>query len=270
MTSPRFQRLFGTTKPVIGMLHLPPLPGAPGSSMSFEEVGGWLLRDVEALERGGADGLLLENFGDAPFHPERVPSHTVAQMSVLAVAVRQATDLPFGISVLRNDGLAALSVASAAGGAFIRVNVWTGARVTDQGILQGEAHRVLRRRQILDADTAVFADVDVKHSAALGDRSLGDQVEEALARGGADAVIVSGEATGRPARVGQVEEAKTAARDAPVLVGSGVTPENVDAVLSVADGVIVGTALKEGSEVTNPVDRGRVRRLVNLVGQVRG
>lgn len=270
MSSPRFQRLFGTPKPVVGMLHLPPLPGSPGGSSTFEEVGGWLLRDVEALERGGVDGLLLENYGDAPFHPARVPSHTVAQMSVLAVAVRQATDLPFGISVLRNDGRAALSVASAAGGGYIRVNVWTGARVTDQGILEGEAHRVLRRRKLLGSDVAVFADVDVKHSAALGERSLGDQVEEALRRGGADAVIVSGDATGRPTKVGQVEEAKTAAGEAPVLVGSGVTAENVDALLSVADGVIVGTAFKEGGEVSNPVDRGRVRSIVSLVTQVRG
>lgn len=254
--------MFPGGKPLIGVLHLPPLPGSPRSALSLEEIRHRVLRDAEALERGGIDGLILENLGDAPYFPRRVPPHTVAHMSALAVEVRRVSELPLGVNVLRNDARAALSVAAAAGAAFIRANVWIGARVTDQGIVQGEAHRVLRLRRLLGCEVRVFADVGVKHSAPLGERPLADEVREAVERGRADAIIVTGAATGRAAEGERVAAAKEAAGPVPVLVGSGVTPDSVAEVLARCDGAIVGTALKEEGIVDRPVDPARVEALV--------
>jgi membrane complex biogenesis BtpA family protein len=174
-------------------------------------------------------------------------------------------ELPLGINVLRNDGRAALAVASAAGCEFIRVNVYTGARLTDQGILSGQAHRILRARQLLGSGVRVFADVAVKHSAPLAIRSLGDEVEDTVERGRADAVIVTGSATGKPTRLEDLAAAAEAAHGTPVYAGSGVTAANVEEVLRHAAGVIVGTALKRDGVTTNPVDPARVREFVAAV-----
>src|SRR5688572_29159924 len=141
-------------KAVIGMLHLPPLPGSPRwtPASTITQIIQSTLKDAEALADGGVHGLMLENFGDVPFHPARVPAHVVAHMTAVAAAVRERfPELPLGINVLRNDGQSALAIASAADAAFIRVNVLCGARVADQGILQGIAHDLMRDRITLAA-----------------------------------------------------------------------------------------------------------------------
>ncbi len=252
----------GARKPVIGMLHAPALPGSPGYSGDLDALRAFVLADAEALAAGGIDALMLENFGDAPFYPDRVPQETVAALASLATDVRRTTDLPLGINVLRNDGVSAIAVAAATGAAFVRVNVLTGARLADQGILEGRAHEILRRRRNLGADSvALFADIDVKHSAPLADYGREAEIEDTLKRGGADALIVSGMGTGKPVDPVHLRTTKDIAGDKPVLVGSGVTPETLAALLAVADGVIVGTWVKEDGRVDHPVDVERVRRL---------
>lgn len=249
-------------KPLVGMVHLRPLPGSPRGAEPLEQVIAAALADAEALAEGGADGILLENFGDTPFFPGRVPAHTVAQMTAAAVAIRQRVRLPLGINVLRNDGRAALAVAHAVGADFLRVNVLTGARLTDQGVLQGIAPDLLRDRVSLNAETIrILADVQVKHSAPLADYGLEAEVEDVLYRGGADGVIVSGQGTGKPTPAEDLRRARAAAGDAPVWVGSGVTADTLDELLPLADGFIVGTWCKQGGLVTEPVDPARVRTL---------
>jgi uncharacterized protein len=139
-------------KPAIGMVHLRPLPGSPACEDALADIVSAALRDAEAIVEEGMDGLLLENFGDAPFFPDQVPPITVAAMTVVATELRRRFDVPIGINVLRNDARGALAVAWAAGASFIRVNVLCGARVTDQGIIQGQAHLVIRDRRHLAAD----------------------------------------------------------------------------------------------------------------------
>lgn len=272
-----FGETFGTGQPVIGMVHLPPLPGTPQSTASaaetMERVIGRATADAAALERGGVDGLLIENFGDAPFAPDDVPKHTVAATTRAATAVANGTDLPIGINVLRNDAAAAVSIAAATGAEFVRINVHTGARVTDQGIIEGRAHRTLRLRDQLDADVGVFADVDVKHSAPVSDADDLESVADTVERGLADAVIASGRGTGESLAESALREV-VAARDdagvdAPVIVGSGVTADSIGDVLELADGAIVGTALKENGETTAPVDAERVAALVDRADEVR-
>jgi membrane complex biogenesis BtpA family protein len=251
------------TKPVIGMLHLPALPGAPRFAHDLPGIRERLLADADALLAGGVHGLMLENYGDAPFYSDRVPAWVVAHMTRLAADVRGRFDVPLGVNVLRNDGRSALAIAHASGADFIRVNVLCGACVTDQGILQGIAVDLLRDRALLGAgNMRILADVNVKHAAPLGTpRPLNEEVFDTVQRGGADGVVVTGTGTGRAADAGQVEVAREAAGGAPVFVGSGVTADTI-ATFTAADGFIVGSSLKVGGDARNPVDVARVRALL--------
>jgi membrane complex biogenesis BtpA family protein len=269
---------FGTATPVIGMVHLGPLPGAPKAAAdgaaAMQSVLDRAVEDVRALERGGVDGVMIENFGDAPFYPDDVPKHTVAATTRAAAAVSDATTLPIGINVLRNDAEAAVSVAAAVDAAFVRVNVHTGARVTDQGIVEGRAHETLRLRERLGVDVGIFADTDVKHSAPLTPEGYSaESFADATERGLADAVVASGAGTGaaidRAALEAVVDERERHGLETPVFVGSGVRPETIGDLLALADGVIVGTALKAAGETTAPVDEERVATLVSRADDCR-
>lgn len=256
----------GLSHPVIGMLHAPPLPGSPRFDGSLESAIYRVLDDADTLATGGVDGLMLENFGDVPFASLQVPPITVAALTKLAVEVRRRVTLPLGINVLRNDGLSALSIAVATGARFIRVNVLNNVRVTDQGLVSGDAYTLLRSRKALTADDVrILADVDVKHSAALARRPLAEETEELVLRSGADAVIVSGPATGRPVNLTDLPEVVAAAAGRSVFVGSGVNVETLERLLPFCHGLIVGSSLKVDGDVAAPVDAGRVRELMTLV-----
>lgn len=269
----RWQRLFPGTCPLIGVVHLQPLPGSPRWGGDLAAVERAALADAEAYRSGGADGLIVENFGDAPFFANRVPPETVAAMARLATAVVAAAgSLPVGINVLRNDALAALGIAAASGAHFLRVNVLTGATVTDQGLIQGPAAELLRRRRLLGGDgaaggIAVLADVLVKHAAPLAPLTLETAVRDTLERGGADGVIVSGSGTGEPTALVDLQRARAAAMGAPVLVGSGCTAATAPDLAGCCDGVIVGTALKHHGQIGQPVDPQRVGQLRRLLPQ---
>ncbi|MFB6107682.1 MAG: BtpA/SgcQ family protein [Haloplanus sp.] len=268
-----FDATFDADRPVVGMVHLPALPGAPGYEGDRRALRDHARRDAATLAAAGVDGVIVENYGDAPFYPDEVPAHVVASMTHLVDAVRRVVDVPVGVNVLRNDATAAVSVAAATGAAFVRVNVHTGARVTDQGVVEGRAHETMRLRDRLDADVRVLADVDVKHSAPLGGDAGDDEdpaaraVADVVGRGLADGVVVSGSRTGEAVDPDRLDAVAAACDRAgvPLFVGSGVTPETVGEVLAVADGVVVGTALKRDGETGEPVDEDRVRRLVAAV-----
>jgi len=250
-------------KAVIGMIHIPALPGSPGFGGNLDSIYETILHDARALEAGGVHGLMMENFGDIPFYPGRVPPYVVAQMTAIAIEVRRAVKLPLGINVLRNDGLSALAIAVASGANFIRVNVLSGARVCDQGLLQGIAHDLLRERSLLKAGhIQILADVDVKHSAPLAARPIADEVDDTIHRGLADGVIVSGAGTGKPTDLAKLQAVKAAAGSTPVYIGSGVKAETIGTFLPHADGFIVGTAFKENGDVANLVEVQRVRELI--------
>ena len=255
-------------KPVIGMLHLPALPGAPLYRDDLPRIRDRLLQDVAALLDGGVNGLMMENFGDVPFYPGRVPASVVAHVTALAVEVRRAAaNVPLGINILRNDGQSALAVAHAVGAQYIRVNVLCGARVTDQGVIQGIAHDLLRERAILGASDSIkiLADVDVKHSAPLAPRALPDEVDDTIERGLADGLIVSGAGTGKATDPAHVAAVKKTARDVPIFIGSGASVDTVESYLPHCDGFIVGTAFKRDGIASNEVDVARVREFVKRV-----
>jgi membrane complex biogenesis BtpA family protein len=263
------EQMFGAPKYVIGMVHLLPLPGSPRWAGEVSEVLERAVADARALEAGGIDGLIVENFGDAPFCKGRAEAHTVSAMTLAVAAVREAVGIPVGVNVLRNDSKSALAIACVTGASFIRVNVHTGVMVTDQGFIEGDAYGTMRYRRQLGADVKILADVLVKHAAPLGQQSIERAAKDTAYRGLADALVVTGSGTGEPTEMEDLVRTKEAVPEIPVLVGSGVHEDNVAQLLSVADGVIVGTSLKQGGVTTNPIDEKRVARLMAVVRELR-
>ena len=246
---------------LIGVVHLGPLPGSPRWEGGLEKVLKLAVNDARAYEEGGADAVFIENFGDVPFTKGKVGPETIAAMAAAGYALRQAIRLPIGFNVLRNDACAALALCAACGGEFIRVNVHTGAMLTDQGLIEGNAYESLRyRRQICPA-AEIFADVHVKHAVTLGDWTIEASARDTLQRGLADALIISGTGTGMATDLRDVQHVRQACPQAKLLLGSGVTVANVREFVPVADGFIVGTSLKIGGKVSNAVEVKRVRAL---------
>jgi membrane complex biogenesis BtpA family protein len=263
-----FEQMFGVKKPIIGMLHLPPLPGSSvydgkGLNPVIERA----LADAESLVAGGVDGLEVENFSDPTYYPMEVGPELVAAMAVVSDHVMRHVSLPVGICIL-SDPKASLSVAHAVGAQFVRATFFTEASVDVSGLVLPKPHELLRFRKFLDPSIKIFADVHIKHSAPLVNRPLGDSALDAkyfLA----DAVIISGTHTGKETKLDDIQEAKKAVEDFPVLVGSGFKKDSAEAIFKYADGAIVGTSLKQNGISSNPVDRQRVADLMTEVKNIR-
>ncbi len=247
------------------MVHLPALPGSPNAGGSFRETIHFAQREAKLLEACGFDGILVENLGDTPYFPEAVPNETVAAMAIIADRLKSQTRLPVGINVLRNDARAAIVIAMAAQLSFIRVNVLTGAVVTDQGLIQGQAHHLLRLRKNLQSEpVAIFADLRVKHAAPLVERDLAQEIEEYFERAMCSAIIVSGAGSGKPVEVEFLRRVRGIVPHQPVIVGSGLNLENAAAMLAFAEGAIVGTAIKTEGKIHNAIDQKRAEALVKI------
>ena len=257
-----FDKLFGKKKVVIGMVHLKALPGAPNYQGKISAVIDAALSDANTLAQGGVDGIMIENFFDAPFFKDRVPPETVAGMTRVIGALREKFSLPLGVNVLRNDGISALAVACACECQFVRINIVSWAMLADQGIIEGRAAEIARYRKMLGTDTLIFTDCLTKHAEPLAPMQMQWVALDTWERGGADALVISGKATGYSTDVGDVIAARNGAPDAPLLIGSGVTAASVLDFLPVADGVLVGTSLKVNGRVENPVELSRVQAVV--------
>jgi uncharacterized protein len=254
-------------KVLIGVIHLLPLPGSPRFGGGLQPVLDRAVADAVAYEKGEASAVIIENFGDIPFTAGSVAPETIAAMARAGAAVRAAILLPIGYNVLRNDARAALGLAAACGGCFIRVNVHTGAMLTDQGIIQGHAYETVRARAHLCPQTQILADVHVKHAVPLGNESLQDAARDAWERGQADALIVSGRGTGLPALTADVEAVRKTCPKAPLLIGSGFNADNARDFLPWITGAIVGSSLKKNGRLNNPVDPARVKTLVRAMAR---
>ena len=266
------EAIFGKAKVAIGVVHCLPLPGTPRHQrVPFSTIVDRALADASAYVEGELDGLIVENHGDIPFLKESsLGPETAAALAVITAEIGRKYRVPLGVNVLANAAMHALAVAKAGGATFIRVNQWANAYVANEGFVEGEAGKVLRYRAALDAsDVRIFADVHVKHGAhaIVGDRPL-----EELARDiqffDADVAIATGQRTGNPA---SLDEVKTivGATSLPVLIGSGVTEENVDRLLEVADGVIIGSSLKKGRVWSQPVAGAQVRSFAERMTMIR-
>jgi hypothetical protein len=236
----------------------------------MDEVVARAARDARVLEEAGWDGVVVENFNDVPFHPSTVGPETVAALTRVVVAVRAVTSVPVGVNVLRNDAAAALGIAIATGARFVRINVHTGSMWTDQGLLHGRAADTMRLRGALAPDVAVLADVHVKHAVPPAGSDLATAARDAWHRGLADALVVSGTATGAAPSTADLLAVKQAVPDACVLVGSGLDAESVVELLGAADGAIVGSALMEGARAGAAVDPERAAALARAARAAKG
>ena len=262
--------IFGRDKALIGMIHCPAFPGAPRyRGQPLTDIYDTCLRDAEALISNGMHGLMIENHGDIPFlKPEDITCETAAFMAVVTDRIRQEFDVPLGISVLANAPIPAISIAAAGGASFIRVNEWANAYVANEGFMEGRAGEALRFRARLRQDQIkVFADSHVKHGAhaIVADRTI-EELTRDLAFFDADAVIATGQRTGDAANPDEIRTIRDATHLA-LLVGSGVSEANVELILSLTNGVIVASSLKEGGVWWNPVDPARVKSFVNVAAR---
>lgn len=259
------EQIFQTPHPVIGVVHLLPLPTSPRWGGNLEAVRERAEQEATALAAGGVDGIIIENFFDAPFAKNQVDPAVVSAMTLIVQRVMNLVMLPVGINVLRNDAKSAIAIASCVKAQFIRVNVLTGVMATDQGLIEGEAHQLMRYRRELGSDIAIFADVCVKHAHPLATPTLATAVQETVERGLADGLIVSGGKTGDPPQSKDLEEAANVAGGKPIFIGSGATWDNVSSFLKVANGVIVASSLKRNGDINNPIDPIRVSQFVEAV-----
>jgi membrane complex biogenesis BtpA family protein len=256
------KQIFKTPNPIIGVVHLLPLPTSARWGGSLKAVLDRAEQEATALASGGVDGIIVENFFDAPFAKDQVDPAVVSAMSLIVSRLMHMVTLPIGINVLRNDAHSALAIATCTQAQFIRVNVLTGVMATDQGLIEGQAHELLRYRRELGSEVKIFADVLVKHARPLSAPNLTVAVQDTIERGLADAVILSGWATGSPPTLEDLELASAAANGTPVFVGSGASWENVQTLMQAADGVIVSSSLKRHGRRDQPVDPIRVSRFV--------
>lgn len=255
-------QIFKTPNPIIGVVHLLPLPTSPRWGGSLKAVIDRAEQEMTALASGGVDGIIVENFFDAPFTKDRVDPAVVSAMTVIVQRLMNLVTLPIGINVLRNDAQSAIAIATCVRAHFIRVNVLTGVMATDQGLIEGQAHQLLRYRRELGSDVKIFADVLVKHARPLGSPNLTTAVQETIQRGLADGVILSGWATGSPPPLEDLELASAAANGTPVFIGSGANWENISTLMQAADGVIVSSSLKRRGRIEQPIDPIRVSQFV--------
>ncbi len=252
---------------LIGVVHLAPLPGSPRWGGDMTAVVTSAVRDAKAYLAGGADAVIVENFGDVPFTKGSLPPETVAAMARAGAAVRDAIDLPLGFNALRNDAAAGLALCAACDGSFIRVNVHCGSMLTDQGQIEGRAFNTLRDRQRLCPKAQILADVHVKHATPMAGESLENAARDTADRGLADGLIVSGAGTGKATDPATAQRVQAACPGAPVFIGSGANVRNVESFLPFVQGVIVGSSLKRGGKLTNPVDSKRVEKLRNALNR---
>jgi uncharacterized protein len=260
-------QIFKTNNPIVGVVHLLPLPTSVRWGNSLKTVIDRAEQEATALAAGGVDGIIVENFFDAPFAKDKVDPAVVSAMTLVVDRLQNLIMLPIGINVLRNDAQSAMAIAACTGTQFIRVNVLTGVMATDQGLIEGNAHQLLRYRRELGSDIAILADVLVKHARPLGSPNLTTAVKDTIERGLADAVILSGWATGSPPNLEDLELAAAAAESTPVLIGSGASWENIGQLMQAADGAIVASSLKRRGKIEETIDPIRVSQFVEAARQ---
>lgn len=262
------KEMFNTEKPIIGMVHFPPLPGSPlyDDSKGMDYILDRVRSDLKALQNGGVDGVMFCNENDRPY-TLKADFSTVAAMSRVIGEIMDDIKVPFGVDVLW-DPFAAIAIAKATGASFIR-EVITGVYASDMGLWNTNVGELYRYRKLLDASNVrVFFNISAEFASRLDGRNLKEIARSVVFSSLADVVLVSGPMTGEAPDVSHIEEVKSVV-DVPVFANTGVKKENVEMVLRVADGAIVGTSLKKGGITWNPVDVERVRSFMEVVRGLR-
>jgi membrane complex biogenesis BtpA family protein len=264
----RIQSLF-TKKPIIGMIHLLPLPGSPNYKGDMDAIPARALAEAKILQRGSLDGVIIENFNDIPFSNEDISREQLALMAVIISQVQRELSIPVGVNVHFNDWKSEIALAFACKAQFVRIEVFVDTVVTASGIIQPCCAEVMRYRKSLLADglVEIWADIHPKYSYNFLPVSLQDSAKMAK-NNMADTIIVTGETTGKATPLEDIRKVKEVV-DLPIFAGSGVSLENVVQTLAIADGAIVGSAFKLDGDVHNEVSEERVTEFMKAVSESR-
>ena len=242
------------------MIHLPNFIDNKGKQISVDEILIEVNQDVCNLEAAGFDAILIENYFNTPFSKNRIEDYELLIMSTLVHKIKSTIKIPFGINILRNCCVQALIMATVHQASFIRCNIWEGAYVTDQGIVEGAAEKVIHKQREMKSEVKILADVHVKHASPLGNFSIEDAAKNALIRGNADAIVLSGKETGKMIAVPILQKLVEETGIKPIL-GSGLTIQNLKFVMPYISGAIVGSSIKE-DEISSRVDFKKAEALV--------
>lgn len=255
-------KIFRTKKPIIGMIHFMPLLGYKDYA-GIDAVLNKALVDLKALNKGGVNGIMIENNYDIP-HKIFVGPETIGCMTYLTAEIIKNTKLPVGISVLWNDYKVALAIAKVCGAKFIRVPVFVDNVRTNYGNIFGNPEGVLSFRKRIGANNVLlFTDIHVKHSVLLSKNSLEESALQAI-REGSDALIITGKWTGDAPDINKLKRVREVVSDFPILVGSGATKDNISQLMKYADGVIVGTSLKSGKRQNKNVNIKKYDEVIDI------
>jgi membrane complex biogenesis BtpA family protein len=266
--------IFINPKPIIGMVHLHPLPGSPlfnPQKMDMDEVVRIAVEEAKILKDAGVDGIQIENIWDFPYQKGcNVGHETTATMAVAAIKVKDAVNIPIGINCHLNAGTQALAIAAGVGAKWIRIFEWVNAYISHAGILEGIAADLSRYRAYLHAkDAKFFCDVNVKHGShfIISDRTIAQQAKDVENAGG-EVLIVTGFETGKAPTIEKIKELSNVVQ-IPILIGSGTTKENVVEFLRIADGAIVGSNFKQNNDWKKPLDEKAIRKFMKMVEELR-
>ena len=251
---------------VYGVVHLKSLPGSPENYLSLDEIIELAQEDVNNLVFGGVDGIIIENFGDTPFVKDDISKRTLASFTTVVKNIEYDREIKVGINVLRNDGIAALSIAEATKADFVRINVLNNVMMfTDQGIIEGKAHEIAEFRNSLNKEIEIYADVFVKHAVPPEGSKIENHTEELIHRAGADVVIVTGDGTGHEINIEDLNKVRDIVPQGKLAIGSGVNEENIEDYTGLADILIVGTNFKVDQDVSKRVDQRSVEQLIQMI-----
>lgn len=250
---------------IIGVVHLKALPGSPLYANNIEQIYQNAIEDAKALENGGVDSIIFENFGDTPFVKDSISKLTISHFVSIVNDVKRNIDITVGINVLRNDGEAAISIASATGSSFVRINILSGTMYTDQGIIEGKAHEILKLKKSIENEIEVYADVFVKHAVPPSGYTIENQTEELLYRAGADKIIITGDGTGKEIDYSQLIKLREIVPKGKLVIGSGVNEQNIREYKGIADILIIGTNFKINQDVNKSVDEESVKKIVQMI-----
>lgn len=265
----RFTEVFGTAKPVIAMVHLGALPGSPlhDTQGGLEKLLDDARKDLHALQAAGFDAIMFGNENDRPYAFD-VDTASTATMAAIIGALKQDITLPFGVNVLW-DPMATVALAAATGASFCR-EIFTGTYASDMGVWAPDAGKALRYRDSLGRkDLLMLYNVSAEFADSLDRRPLPDRARSVVFSSIPDAVLVSGQITGEAARMEDLEGVKAALRDTPVMANTGVRHDTVANVLAIANGCVVGSALKVDGHTWNAVDPDRAKDFMDRARQAR-
>ncbi|WP_440895952.1 BtpA/SgcQ family protein [Amphibacillus sp. Q70] len=248
-------------KSIIGMIHLKPMPTSSKSRHSIDEITEFALKDLATLEEAGIEYAIVENVFDKPYSTEMNLELIVAYTHIFTI-LQKHTKIELGVNIHATSGVEEMVIASLCGAKFIRAESFVEYRHTMSGLLTPMSAKLTRKRRELDSDVKIFADVNVKESRAVYDQTIEEAIADALVAE-ADAIIVTGLETGKPPVPAEIKELKKVTQDCPLLIGSGVSEENIGELMEFADGAIIGSSIKEDGLISHPVSLERVKKLLD-------